>query len=79
MARKTFTAIVMMLIVMTAQGKKPRVIEQPEWLSSSCGKSLTVTRVEITDTATVLTFHSEYKPNNRILLPTFRYESEGLC
>ena len=60
------TSLLMALLALTAQARKPRVIENPQWISSNTGKSLTITRVELTDTATVLWFHSKHKPNNWI-------------
>lgn len=60
------TSLLMALLALTAQARKPRVIENPQWISSNTGKSLTITRVELTDTATVLWFHSKYKPNKWI-------------
>lgn len=66
MTKKSFITIILMLVGITAAGKKIRVIEHPEWLMSDCGKTLTVTRVEFSDTATVVSFHSEYKPKNWI-------------
>lgn len=66
MTKKSFITIVLMLMTIAATGKKARVIEHPEWLLSDCGKVLTVTRVEFSDTATVVSFHSEYKPKNWI-------------
>lgn len=60
------TSLLMALLALTAQARKPRVIENPQWISSNTGKSLTITRVELTDTATVLWFHGKYKPNKWI-------------
>lgn len=60
------TSLLMALLALTVQARKPRVIENPQWISANTGKSLTLTRVELTDTATVLWFHSKYKPNNWI-------------
>lgn len=54
------------LASLAVQAKKPRYMERPEWILSNAGKELTVTGVEFTDTATVVSFHSEYKPNNWI-------------
>lgn len=55
-------SIALIFAALTVQGKKTRTIERPVWLSSDAGKSLTVTRIEFTDTATVVSFHSEYIP-----------------
>lgn len=54
------------LFALTAHGRKTKTMEQPAWLLSNTGSSLTVTKVEFTDTATVVSFHSEYKPNEWI-------------
>ena len=60
------TTLLLACLTPTAQARKPKVIETPQWISSNTGKSLTITRVELTDTATVLWFHSKYKPKNWI-------------
>ena len=60
------TTLLLACLTLTAQARKPKVIETPQWISSNTGKNLTITRVEFTDTATVLWFHSKYKPKNWI-------------
>ena len=50
------------LCTLTARAKNPRVIENPECIANSTDNTLTVTRVELSDTATVISFHATYKP-----------------
>lgn len=66
MIKKLCFAFVLAFVAVVSHGKKSRVIDTPEWLSSDCGKALVVTGVEFTDTATILSFHSEYTPNRWI-------------
>lgn len=66
MTKGIFTSLLLTLLTLTAQARKPRVIKTPQWISSNTGKSLTITRVELSDTATVLWFHGKYKPKQWI-------------
>ena len=62
-----------MLLTSVAMAGKPRTINNVEWLISNADKILTITKVELTDTATIVSFHSENKPNEwiRILKTAF--------
>lgn len=66
MTKKQLLTLVIMLTAIAAQGKKNAEMAQPEWLHSNTDTILTVTHVELTDTATVVSFHAEYKPNDWI-------------
>lgn len=71
--RKTLLSIILVLTAALAMAKKVQAIDRPTWLSSDAGKSLTVTRVEFTDTATVVSFHSKYKPKWWIKISQLSY------
>lgn len=73
MTNKSLSALIMMMLALTLQGKNTRVIDNPKWLLSDAGKALTVTKIEFYDTATVLSFHSEYKPKEWIRIATESY------
>ena len=59
---RTMAIVAAALCTLTARAKKPRVIENPECIANSTDNTLTVTRVELSDTATVISFHATYKP-----------------
>lgn len=50
------------LCTLSAMAKRPRVIDNPECMANSTDNTLTVTRIELSDTATVVSFHAKYKP-----------------
>ena len=56
------------LCTLSAMAKRPRVIDNPECMANSTDNTLTVTRIELSDTATVVSFHAKYKPGWRIRL-----------
>lgn len=59
---KTMAVAAAALCTLSAMAKRPRVIDNPECMANSTDNTLTVTRIELSDTATVVSFHAKHKP-----------------
>ncbi len=60
--KRTGLLVIMALMTLAAVAKNVRVIDKPEVVLNGVAGTLTVTRVELSDTATVVSFHATYKP-----------------
>ncbi len=58
----------MVLMTLATVAKNVRVMDKPEVVLNGAAGTLTVTRVELSDTATIVSFHATYKPGNWIRL-----------
>ncbi len=62
MIKRTGLLIVVALMTMATVAKSIRVIDKPEVVFNGAAGTLTVTRVELSDTATIVSFHATNKP-----------------
>ncbi len=71
--RKTLLVLCALVMCTTvANAAKVSEFAEPQHLINNTG-ALSITRVEFTDTATVLSFHAKHKPNIRICIPSTTY------
>lgn len=70
---RTILTVLLAVVASFAMAKKVRTMDRPVWLSSDAGKSLTVTKVEFSDTATVLSFHTRGSHKAWIMIVSSSY------
>ncbi len=71
--KKTLRVIcALMMCATVANAAKAREFAEPQYLINNTN-ALRITRVEFTDTATVVSFHAKYEPNNWIRIPRSTY------
>ncbi len=75
MKRSLYFLLAALCVVMSAtaaNAAKVREFSAPQWLCANTN-ALSITHVAFTDTATVLSFHATYQPNNWIRIPRSTY------